>query len=681
MSAGKGAGVKVEHARITGGCRIRVTGVIDETLDPQRVIPAVDGVVVFDLDGVNRITSYGVREWLSTLSQLRFSWLGFANVRPAMVSQFNMISGFAGRGHIISMYLPYVCPTCNEAFEVKVDLRRYWAELAAFRVPQALCPNDQTPCELDDVPESYFSFVSTQPAPDPPPLVDRLLTDANEATGSLRIRKDVLGDVTGLWLTGPLDNKDHFRRLADGLEGTLYISTGGLVFGSEEGLGRLLNFLRAVPVPLVMGDLPVGLADRIAADPDLVEKATVCTLLLPAVCSEHGAITQKVEATDVTDALRGRPLVVFCPDCGRVCALGYRVAELSNLSTLRTAPMPDEVKAAIDAHEKSSADVTQAARTSFHPVGPQGTGVLERYQIVRPLGAGGMAEVFIAKQAGEGGFERQVVLKRILPGLSTDTEFVDMFLMEARLAARLSHPNVVQIFDVAKDAGQYFIVMELVQGWDLALMLRACIKRKQPFPPAIAARIAADVTRGLSAAHSYIDDKGKAQPIVHRDVSPHNVLVSAHGHVKLTDFGIAKAADSLSNTPTSLVKGKAPYLAPELVRDPNLEPDPRMDLFAAGLVLYQMLTLTHPFRRDNDMATFNALLAETQPPPSLVIPGLPKEIDRIAARALAKDPAQRYQSAAQFERDLEGFNVSIGATVTAADVARFISSIPELTPR
>jgi hypothetical protein len=670
----KGTSITYQHVRLPGGCRIRLSGVIDETFDAKRFTDGVGGVVVIDLDEVTRITSYGVRAWINALGELKHSWLGFVRCRPAIVAQFNMVAGFAGGGHILSMYLPYVTPS-GESFEVLVDLRRHWPELAAFRPPAVQCPDGVSEGIFDDVPEGYLSFIASAPAPVPPPLVDRLLGASGEPTGSLRISKDVIGDITGLWLSGRLDDKDHFKRLADGLEGKLYVSCGELAFTSEEGIERLLKFLRSVQVPLMLGELPMGLADRIAADPVLSFQAKVCTIEVPLNCPRHGAVVQPIDAPRLKAAIAGAPLVLFCVRCEEQCKPGFNVRELRNLMTLTTTPLTPEILAVIAEHQNKLKETTKTM-PGASPAAPE---PFQRYQIVQPLGAGGMAEVFLARQIGDGGFERAVVLKRILPGLVTDSGFVEMFLQEARLASRISHPNVVQIFDVGRENGQYFMVMELVSGWDLNAVLRASARLKRPFPPRLAARIVADIARGLGAAHSHTNDSGRLTPIIHRDVSPHNVLVSTQGHVKLTDFGIAKAAGSLSRTPTSMMKGKAAYLAPEAVQSTGVEVTPSVDLFAAGLILYQLLTLVHPFRRDSDMNTFEALLHHEPPPPSSIIKEVPPEIDAIVGLALAKHPDQRYQSAQQLERDLERV-VAAAGTVTANDVAAWIKGIPELMP-
>ncbi|MBK7861031.1 MAG: serine/threonine protein kinase [Archangiaceae bacterium] len=667
----------IRHIRLAGGCCIRLSGVIDETFDAKRFLEGVGGVVVVDLDEVKRITSYGVRAWVTALSQLNHTWLGFVRCRPALVAQFNMVSGFACGGHILSLYLPYTCPSGGTAFETLVDLRKHWAELAAFNPPPMQCPEHAEQAEFDDVAEGYFSYVASQPAPTAPPLVERLLGESGEPTGSLRISKDVHGDVTGMWLSGRLDDKDHFKRLADGLEGRLYVSCGDLAFTGEEGIARLLTFLRGVQVPLILGELPLGLADRVAADPVLCQTARVCTIDVPLVCARHGEMLQPVDAPRLVAAIEGAPLAVFCGRCEQLCQPAFDVRELKNLLTLSTTPLTAEIISVIEAHRNK---LTEATKT----MPGQGPGAAaaeapQRYQIVRPLGAGGMAEVFLARQMGDGGFERAVVLKRILPGLVGDSGFVEMFLQEARLASRISHPNVVQIFDVGRENSQYFIVMELVSGWDLNAVLRASARHKRPFPPHLAARVVADITRALGAAYTYTDDAGKLTPIVHRDVSPHNVLISTQGHVKLSDFGIAKAGDSLSRTPTSLMKGKPAYLAPESVQTTHGQPDARVDLFAAGLIFYQLLTTVHPFRRDSDMATFEALLQYEPPPPSTVVRGLPPAVDAIVKLALAKDPNRRYQTAQQMERDLERVVAGSG-TVAAADVARWIKEMPELMP-
>jgi eukaryotic-like serine/threonine-protein kinase len=666
--------LKIEHVRVHGGCLIRLSGVVDETLDKELFLSKVEGVVVIDLDGVTRITSYGVREWLSALQQLKATWLGFVKCRPAMVSQFNMVPNFGRGGKILSLYLPYICPKTAKTFDVLADVRKQHAELSAYRLPDVQCPEGDGPAEFDDMPDVYLGEVAAQGRPDAPPLVDQLLgANPGEAWGGLRVLKDVYGAVTGLWLVGRLDERDHFRRIADGLEGVLYISCEGVTAVAPAGVSRFIKFLDEVTIPVLIDQLPLEIAERLAVDPMLPASVEICSITVHGRCPLHGSVKLALLGEQVLSSAQGRPLLLFCPECEQICHPEFNPTALQTAARLRVRPITRDVERLIRARDARLAEHTTTQRPLNFTTG---TIVLGRYELVRALGAGGMAEVFLARQTGVGGFDRQVVVKRILPGLAVDESFVAMFLTEAKLAARLSHPNVVQIFDVGEDNGQYFIVMEYVRGCDLNIVLKACVRANTPCPPPIAARLVADVARGLSAAHRHVDPDGKPQSIVHRDVSPHNVMVSSDGFVKLTDFGIAKAAGSVSVTPSAVLKGKAAYMAPELIQKVHAPADGRVDIFAAGLIFYQLVTLKHPFRRDSELDTFNALINQAAPPPSTLVTGVPASVDEICRHVLAKDPADRYATAQDFEQDLEAFITSTGTSAGTSDVAKWLTTIP-----
>jgi len=317
---------------------------------------------------------------------------------------------------------------------------------------------------------------------------------------------------------------------------------------------------------------------------------------------------------------------------------------------------------------------------SPEPVDPSGatrtSTPFGRYQLLRPIGAGGMAEVFLARQTGLGGFEKNIVVKRILPNLSVDHSFVEMFLQEAKLSARISHPNVVQIFDVGREGTQYFIAMEYVKGWDLNAILRLCMRLQMPFPVELAARVVANICAGLHAAHSATDEHGRPVAIIHRDVSPHNVLVSSDGQVKLTDFGIAKALEGGSRTPTSTLKGKLSYMSPEQVRADGSPMGPRSDLFPAALILYQCLTLEQLFRRESEFATLKAILQDPIPSVASRRPNdVPPHVDAILEKGLARDPEQRYPSGRAFQQDLEKLIAELGKPAGAAELAAWLSEM------
>jgi eukaryotic-like serine/threonine-protein kinase len=298
-----------------------------------------------------------------------------------------------------------------------------------------------------------------------------------------------------------------------------------------------------------------------------------------------------------------------------------------------------------------------------------------RYELLRVLGAGGMAEAYLARQRSLGGFEKNVVVKRLLPHLSADQSFITMLLEEARVAARISHPNVVQIFDLGQVENRYFIAMEYIRGKDLSSILRAATRLQREIPIELAARIISDICAGLHAAHTCTDESGKPFPIIHRDVSPHNVLVSIEGRVVLTDFGIAKAVDSAAQTPTSLLKGKLAYLAPEQLQLDGRPIDARADLFPTGLIFFQLLTHEHMFKRDTEYATLKAILHDPIVPVERKRPDVPPDLSRILMRALERNPDNRYESAQEFHTDLETFLKNFPKPSGAPELANWINEL------
>jgi serine/threonine protein kinase len=238
-----------------------------------------------------------------------------------------------------------------------------------------------------------------------------------------------------------------------------------------------------------------------------------------------------------------------------------------------------------------------------------------RYQLLALLATGGMAEIYLARQEGIKGFERLVVIKKILPHLARRKRFVEMFFDEARIAALLSHPNIVQIYDLGEDEsdseGSYYIAMEYLEGESLGYLVKQARKASRLMPSQLAAGIVAQVCDGLDYAHKLHDPKGKPLNIVHRDVSPHNIIVLFSGGVKLVDFGIAKAASQVHQTREGSLKGKLTYIAPEQCESKPV--DARSDVFSMGVVLWELLTRRRLFKRDSDAAKVQAIMSDPIP--------------------------------------------------------------------
>ncbi|MCC6667282.1 MAG: serine/threonine protein kinase [Polyangiaceae bacterium] len=294
----------------------------------------------------------------------------------------------------------------------------------------------------------------------------------------------------------------------------------------------------------------------------------------------------------------------------------------------------------------------------------------QRYHVIEKIAAGGMAEVFRGESAGIEGFRKKVAIKRVLPKLSANSEFIQMFLDEARLGAYLCHSKCVQVFDIGQGGGAHFIVMEYVDGADLKEVLDYLSAHKQQMRIEVACRVAMDVCEGLAYAHAACDHTGRCLDIVHRDISPHNVLITRFGEVKLVDFGLAKASSHLNAEDEDMVKGKFGYLAPEVTM--GQRPDKRVDIFAAGILLWEMLAGRRLFLGDTDVETFKLVRAAAIPDPRQFRPDIPDEVLTVLGKALAKDPAQRYQSGNDFARDLGLVLRKLSRPVTYLDIAEVV---------
>ncbi len=277
--------------------------------------------------------------------------------------------------------------------------------------------------------------------------------------------------------------------------------------------------------------------------------------------------------------------------------------------------------------------------------------VIGRYTLCGDIAAGGMATVHYGRLLGPAGFSRTVAIKRLHAQFARDPEFVSMFMDEARVAARIRHPNVVQTLDVVALEGELFLVMDYVSGESLSRLLRASLLKGQRVPLEVVSAIACGVLHGLHAAHEATAETGEPLGIVHRDVSPQNVLVGADGVPRVLDFGVAKAAGRVATTREGQLKGKFAYMASEQVR--SGEVDRRTDIYATGVVLWEMLTLQRLFVGDNDAQLLNNVLKGRVQPPSAVTSGLPKELDEITLTALSTDPAGRFPDARRMALAIE----------------------------
>jgi serine/threonine-protein kinase len=296
-----------------------------------------------------------------------------------------------------------------------------------------------------------------------------------------------------------------------------------------------------------------------------------------------------------------------------------------------------------------------------------------RYVVESPLARGGMGEVWMATALGPGGFRKRVVIKTILPSLVEKPGYVEMLVKEASLAARLNHPNIVQVFDLGCVGGLYYIAMEYLSGRSLAQMLRRSNQMTERLSIPVLVSMFAAACDGLAYAHTQVDDDGAPLGILHRDISPSNLMLTFNGRVAVLDFGVATASRGRFQTRSGQIKGKFHYLAPERVRgEPH---DRRSDIYSLGVVLYQCLTLRWPFRARGDYELLRQIANEAPPPPSAHVQGLPAELERIVMRAMAREPGDRYLDATEMSTDLRAFAQTSSGAPDASELAAYLARL------
>jgi len=323
--------------------------------------------------------------------------------------------------------------------------------------------------------------------------------------------------------------------------------------------------------------------------------------------------------------------------------------------------------------EAHRGNVGQAGRARWEqPRGGSPSGRLfGRYRLVKDLGSGGMAQVFLASMDGPAGFEKQVVVKRILPEFAGNPSFAEMFITEARVAAMMSHPNIVQVFEFAREGDGFFLAMEYVPGATLGRLVGASRARGELLGARFAVEVGIGLARALAYAHSLSGRDGTPLKIVHRDVSPENVLVSRDGAVKLTDFGVAKSEMTITATQAGVVKGKWSYMSPEQV---TLRPlDGRSDQFSLAAVLWELLTGCRLFGGKTAAERVVSVLHTEVLPASGLVPGVPPQLDRILLKALDRNPAARFAGCAELAEALEQLRAAEGWTSGAEHLASAVS--------
>ncbi|MDQ3262066.1 MAG: serine/threonine protein kinase, partial [Myxococcota bacterium] len=677
--------------RLLGGSvtHLRVAGVIDETFDPSLFSADLRGHVLLDVGSVERLSSFGVRKWMEFTRQVPVSVtkLYLMHLPPFFVDQLNMVDGFAGVADVVSLLAPYTCTHCGEDRVRIVDLREDRETIASGSAPEHSCPVCTRPLQFADQPGEFFDY-ARQISPAPlDPAVERYLslmrpTTPLLTTGNVKV---VEGDITFLMLPAELTADLNVRRLGGGLEGRVLYDFSAVRKVDPAAAPKMKQLLEAASATatVMLWRVPPAALETLSRMP--LGNWTIGSLYLPGECCNCGQkMPQRVTLSRFVEVLdAGEELLLDCPICGGLSLLPKLRDFMEFLRAVSTSDEGGrgfddftqiESRALSQYFNQSTSRGSASGSNGSGGITPQGSSA-NKFQIIRRLGQGGMAEVFLAKQEGMQGFEKYVVIKKVLENFANSPEFVQMLFAEARANARLNHPNVVQTYDVGMLNGSAYIAMEYVRGPDVKRVLHALRKEKRMMPVEIALRIVADTAAGLHYAHSYVDPAGTPHPMVHRDVSPHNILVSLDGVIKLSDFGIAKVAgEGDDSTRAGTFKGKIHYVSPEAVA---LQPlDGRNDVFGLGVTLFEMLTGRLPFKRDSEAASLHAIVYDAAPDPASFNPQIPPEVSQVVLRALEKDQNRRTPTAARMRDEIDAVMAKLGMTATSAlSVAQYIQGL------
>lgn len=653
-------GLETTARRHGPGWEISLSGQIDSEIEPGPILELEADHLVFDLEQVDRITSFGIGEWVALMEEIETGYLGFVGCRPPLVVQFNMVYNFGGDGEIITLFFPYRCAKCGQNFSEHVDLRDRYAQVSSFEVDSHPCPECGAEADFDGIPQTYLEYVNRQGKPTPPEPVEQMLDGgggrdsqkSEEGEQPFRVKKEIVDELTVLWPSGELDSDVRLDRFAAGLEDPVLIVCSELTRIEPETFRQLDECLEGHPgLARVQSKLLAELYD----EPELRERVEPVTMVTEVECQQCGwqSEAEVALATLVDPDRADKPQ--GCLECfGDVHA---KVSEKDRAFFREFEPPEISPTVARYLTHCKEGPESRVQRGDFERVVGSSFGP---YELEKKIGAGGMAEIYLAKRQGAGGFERNVVIKRLLLEKSASPNLIRSFKREAELAAQLTHPNIVQVTDFGRTNHFYYIAMEYVDGPDLDEVLGLVDEIGERMPIKFAVFVTARIAEALHTAHTLEDESGNQTPVVHRDVSPDNILISSHGNPQLADFGVAQLATELQQKQNQPVRGKASFLSPEALQ-PDLGPvDGRSDIFSLGTVLYQALTGEAPFEREGRDQTLKAILLDAPPVPSARRADVPERLDTIVKQSLAKKPDERFQSAREFQNALEELLQEIG---------------------
>lgn len=677
----------VEHVAVGDASLVCVAGLVDEHFGGFGTFSEGVRTVVINVSGMTRMTSFGVRQWLRGMDALPKSIydLYLLGCPTFFVDQLNMVLGFGGVAQILTVVAPYTCPSCGVESGETIDVLAERAVLAKGGVSDKECARCGGKLEFDETPESYFSFVNKYAASSIQPAAAQLLAAQGlyTAVDSVsekppRIIKLVHGSVTYFRIIGTIGSMFRARPFLVGAEGEVVIDLAEVErfdpLGQREWR-RLLKTLAAQVPAVTLVDVNESFLATAGDSIGLARNISVWSVLVPyrcIACQRPSPRSQPLEG--------GRWPLTFpdlvCPACGGATHNELPVEVLAPVQKASTSTPPASAKLIGQRNEILSraltdANVAQAGEGATANLAPDDT-ILGKYKIVRRLSDGGMAEVFLATQVGIGGFEKPVALKRIQRALlETRHLAIDMFLNEAKIAGRLAHPNIVQVLDVGEVGGALYLAMEYVHGKDLRDIIKKLRASRTMMPLGDACYVVREVAQALHHAYWSTDMTGTRLAVVHRDVSPHNIILSYDGRVKLLDFGVAMS--SVTEQAETMIVGKWLYMSPEHTH--NQQIDHRSDLFSLGVILYLLCTGTMPFNGTSPKEIVRKIRAGQYKPLQQCAPDIPEGLAQLVSRLLAPNPKDRPQSGREVVAELTEITRACGIESSASNVAYFVTEM------
>jgi serine/threonine-protein kinase len=623
--------VVVQRLSHPGADFVRLSGVLDQAFTAE-FIGEITHPTVLDLNGVSSITSQGVERWCEFVKLIPAGVpLVLLNVPSCFSTQIEFVPNFAGAAELLTVSVQGKCPSCDHEQHLLADMMQFSAGSQLLD----RCGNCGAALVPVDVDLNQLSRHRVQKLH---PQIVELLAQLGVYRPSAKpimpfeVQKLMVEHANLVRMSGTLDERRKPQRIVDGLEGTLLLEVSQLDI-TLRGMGRFSEMVTHAAKscsPIVIVQLPYGILENTIESLVKLPQVTVHSIVAPCYCDACDEIRQLPLGSKelVADEPKGT-----CPRCGRESAMVGGVVPLEKIRPM-IRKIPDPLVGVIGRFNELFSAAAVEAKLAVAPSEPSDK-VPERigpYRIVRAIARGGMADVFLAARDD---FSKPVALKLLRREILAQARMsLEMFLREARLNARLNHPNIVQVFDVNEAEGNLYIVMEYLEGNPLWRVMK---HHGGPMPVPIAIRIAQQVLSALGHAHSAKDDKGKPMNLVHRDVSPSNIIIGPDGNVKLIDFGIAVVGSK-----AEVFAGNPAWMSPEQFSSATL--DGRSDLFSVATVLHEMLTGVALFNGQTVNEIARQVFTLKIPP----IPRIPAPLQRVMDRAHQRDAKLRYQTAGEF---------------------------------